>query len=232
MDGFLLAKALGRVLVLPPLWCMCTACSIGSALTSPGPHVPLMLTSPGPHVINAWQVHARSVLDNPQPLLDRLAGRDAAAPSSARPHAYITACRHAYACMCMHACSQVEMPQPFVCPLDHSFDIPSMVQYGLEWREHSFFDNPQAPLPTCSNPNLNPSPRPGPYPHPHRSPSPSPLTFHPHPHPQPHPPSHLISHVHRSPSLSPLDPAGPGRPASECRQCASRQCGGGGHTHG
>ena len=39
----------------------------------------------------------------------------------------------------------VEMPQPFVCPLDHSYEIPGWVSAGLEWREHSFFSNPLAP---------------------------------------------------------------------------------------
>jgi hypothetical protein len=77
MDGFLLAKALGRTLILPPLWCM----------------------------------------------LDR----------------FWTILNH-----CLIG-SQVEMPQPFVCPLDHSFNIPSMVSAGLEWREHSFLSNPTAP---------------------------------------------------------------------------------------
>jgi len=76
MDGFLLAKALGRTLVLPPLWCM----------------------------------------------LDR----------------FWTILNH-----CLIG-SQVEMPQPFVCPLDHSFELPMMVG-EVEWREHSFFSNPNAP---------------------------------------------------------------------------------------
>ena len=30
------------------------------------------------------------------------------------------------------------MPQPFICPLDHSFDLPAMYMHQLEWREHSF----------------------------------------------------------------------------------------------
>lgn len=77
MDGFLLAKALDRILVLPPLWCM----------------------------------------------LDR----------------FWTILNH-----CLIG-SQVEMPQPFVCPLDHSYNIPAMVSAGLEWREHSFLSNPNAP---------------------------------------------------------------------------------------
>ena len=77
MDGFLLAKALGRTLILPPLWCM----------------------------------------------LDR----------------FWTILNH-----CLIG-SQVEMPQPFVCPLDHSFNIPGMVDAGLEWREHTFLDHPSAP---------------------------------------------------------------------------------------
>lgn len=37
------------------------------------------------------------------------------------------------------------MPQPFICPLDHSFNIPSMVDAGLHWREHTFLTNPKAP---------------------------------------------------------------------------------------
>ena len=78
MDGFLLAKALGRTLILPPLWCM----------------------------------------------LDR----------------FWTILNH-----CLIG-SQVEMPQPFVCPLDHSFNIPAMHDAGLEWREHTFLTNPRAPV--------------------------------------------------------------------------------------
>lgn len=35
--------------------------------------------------------------------------------------------------------------RPFVCPVDHSFEIPNWVGAGLEWREHSFFTNPAAP---------------------------------------------------------------------------------------
>jgi len=76
-DGFLLAAALGRTLVLPPIWCM----------------------------------------------LDR----------------FWTILNH-----CLIG-SQVEMPQPFICPLDHSYNIPAMVGAGLEWREHSFLSNPSAP---------------------------------------------------------------------------------------
>ena len=45
----------------------------------------------------------------------------------------------------LHLIVQVEMPQPFICPLDHSFNIPSMVDLGLEWREHSFLSNPSSP---------------------------------------------------------------------------------------
>eukprot|EP00965_Chrysotila_dentata_P252625 6210792-Pleurochrysis_carterae.AAC.3 len=37
------------------------------------------------------------------------------------------------------------MSQPFVCPLDHSFEIPLMVSHGLEWREHSFLENERVP---------------------------------------------------------------------------------------
>lgn len=77
MDGFLLAKALRRTLVLPPVWCM---------------------------------------LDKFWTILD---------------HCLIG--------------SKVEMPQPFVCPLDHSFSLGRMVAAGLEWREHSFLTNPLAP---------------------------------------------------------------------------------------
>ena len=77
MDGFVLARALKRTLVLPPLWCM----------------------------------------------LDR----------------FWTILNH-----CLIG-SQVEMPQPFICPLDHSYNIPAMVGAGLEWREHSFLSNPSAP---------------------------------------------------------------------------------------
>ena len=57
MDGFLLAKALNRTLVLPPLWCM---------------------------LVRFWTILNHCLIG-----------------------------------------SQVEMPQPFVCPLDHSFEIPS-----------------------------------------------------------------------------------------------------------
>ena len=77
MDAFVLAKALGRILVLPPLWCM---------------------------LDRFWTILNRCLIG-----------------------------------------SQVEMPQPFVCPLDHSFNIPAMIGAGLEWREHSFFSNPGAP---------------------------------------------------------------------------------------
>ena len=76
MDAFVLAKALERTLVFPPLWCM----------------------------------------------LDR----------------FWTILNH-----CLIG-SQVEMPQPFVCPIDHAFELQSMVG-ELEWREHSFFTNPRAP---------------------------------------------------------------------------------------
>ncbi|KAL1523586.1 hypothetical protein AB1Y20_018522 [Prymnesium parvum] len=40
--------------------------------------------------------------------------------------------------------SRVEMPQPFVCPLDHSFDLPAMHAANLQWREHSFLSHPKA----------------------------------------------------------------------------------------
>ena len=76
MDGFLLAKALDRILVLPPLWCM---------------------------LDRFWTILNRCLIG-----------------------------------------SQVEMPQPFVCPLDHSFELPLMMG-EVEWREHSFFSNPLAP---------------------------------------------------------------------------------------
>ena len=46
--------------------------------------------------------------------------------------------------------SQVEMPQPFVCPLDHSYELPRLVG-DLKWREHSFFSNPQAPPSLLAN---------------------------------------------------------------------------------
>ena len=77
MDAFVVAKALKRTLILPPIWCM----------------------------------------------LDR----------------FWTILNH-----CLIG-SQVEMPQPFICPLDHSFNLPGMVDYGLEWREHTFLTNPSAP---------------------------------------------------------------------------------------
>jgi len=75
--GFLLAAALRRTLILPPLWCV---------------------------VDRFW-----TILD----------------------HCLIGA--------------KVEMPQPFVCPLDHSFDLPAMRTAMLEWREHTFLDNPRTP---------------------------------------------------------------------------------------
>ncbi len=75
-DGFLLAAALKRTLVLPRLWCM----------------------------------------------LDR----------------FWTILNH-----CLIG-PRVEMPQPFVCPLDHSYNLPNMA-YELDFREHSFLDNPAAP---------------------------------------------------------------------------------------
>ena len=40
--------------------------------------------------------------------------------------------------------------QPFVCPLDHQYEIPSWSR-ELQWREHSFFSNPQAPPSLLAN---------------------------------------------------------------------------------
>ncbi|KAL3914662.1 MAG: hypothetical protein SGPRY_007552 [Prymnesium sp.] len=47
--------------------------------------------------------------------------------------------------------SKVEMPQPFVCPLDHSYNLPIMHQSGLDWREHSFLSNPRVPPEVASS---------------------------------------------------------------------------------
>eukprot|EP00962_Isochrysis_galbana_P004554 scaffold1242_cov123-Isochrysis_galbana.AAC.7 len=75
--GFLLAAALGRTLILPPLWCV---------------------------VDRFW-----TILDH-----------------------------------CLIG-SKVEMPQPFICPLDHSFDVPAMISALPAWREHTFLSNPRTP---------------------------------------------------------------------------------------
>ena len=45
---------------------------------------------------------------------------------------------------------QVEMSQPFVCPLDHSYELPEMYDLGLDWREHSFFARSAHPTPSFS----------------------------------------------------------------------------------
>ena len=45
---------------------------------------------------------------------------------------------------------QVEMSQPFVCPLDHSYELPEMYNLGLDWREHSFFARSAHPTPSFS----------------------------------------------------------------------------------
>ena len=37
------------------------------------------------------------------------------------------------------------MPQPFVCPLDHSYELPALFDAGLKWREHSFLSHPKVP---------------------------------------------------------------------------------------
>lgn len=47
--------------------------------------------------------------------------------------------------------SKVEMPQPFVCPLDHSYNLPLLHQSGLDWREHSFLSNPRVPPEVASS---------------------------------------------------------------------------------
>ena len=45
---------------------------------------------------------------------------------------------------------QVEMSQPFVCPLDHSYELPEMYNLGLDWREHSFFARSAHPTPSVA----------------------------------------------------------------------------------
>ena len=93
--------------------------------------------------ITASMVHARPLLDDPQPLPYRLAGQ------SSTPTSHHSLPTTAHVSLPpgspLHLIIQVEMPQPFICPLDHSFNIPSMVDLGLEWREHSFLSNPSSP---------------------------------------------------------------------------------------
>ena len=38
---------------------------------------------------------------------------------------------------------RVEMPLPFVCPLDHSFMLPNFFSTGLDFREHICIVNPR-----------------------------------------------------------------------------------------
>jgi len=76
-DAFLLAKATGRALILPPIWC---------------------------NLDRFW-----TILDH------CLIGK------------------------------KVEMPLPFVCPLDHSFLLPSFIHADLDFREYTFLSSPRVP---------------------------------------------------------------------------------------
>ena len=76
-DGFVLAKATRRTLILPPIWC---------------------------NLDRFWTIMDHCLIGK-----------------------------------------RVEMPLPFICPLDHSFMLPNFFSANLDFREHTFLANPRVP---------------------------------------------------------------------------------------
>ena len=76
-DGFVLAKATHRTLILPPIWC---------------------------NLDRFWTIMDHCLIGK-----------------------------------------RVEMPLPFICPLDHSFILPNFFSANLDFREHTFLANPRVP---------------------------------------------------------------------------------------
>ena len=101
---------------------------------------------------------------------------------------------------------QVEMSQPFVCPLDHSYELPEMYDLGLDWREHSFFARSAHPSPSFSRglrEAITPPPSSSTHPRATRIPA----------SPHPHPPRILFKPIPNPPCAARAHPRPPPSPA-------------------